>query len=242
MPGMLDIALIALFSAVWPLVEYFVLWPRHVRAVDAGDPGARLRAYTRTLVEEWLLAAAVVAVMLGAGRSLGVLNLAAPHGWRLVFGAALPLAYLVLIVVQGRALAGRTESLAKLRKRLEPLRALVPHTAAEFRLFVPLSVTAGICEEFLFRGYLVWVLRAWIGLYPAAAASMVLFGLAHAYQGVSFGVRAFFAGVAMGVLALVTGSLLPGMALHALIDAGSGWITYMAMREPATGATAGSAA
>jgi hypothetical protein len=39
----------------------------------------------------------------------------------------------------------------------------------------------------------------------------------------------------MGLLALVTGSLLPGMALHALIDLGSGWITYMAMRESPAG-------
>jgi membrane protease YdiL (CAAX protease family) len=52
---------------------------------------------------------------------------------------------------------------------------------------------------------------------------------------VKFGVRAFYAGVGMGLLALVTGSLLPGMALHALIDLGSGWITYMAMRESPAG-------
>jgi len=176
--------------------------------------------------------------MLYAGRSLGVLNLAAPQGWRLAVCAALPLAYLALIVTQGRMLAGRPEALAKLRKRLQPLRALVPHTPAEYRLFVPLSITAGICEELLFRGYLVWVLRSWIGLYPAAGASMVLFGLGHVYQGASFGVRAFFAGAAMGVLALVTGSILPGMALHALIDLGSGWITYMAMRSDQSSTTA----
>jgi membrane protease YdiL (CAAX protease family) len=128
---------------------------------------------------------------------------------------------------------------------LQPLRALVPHTAGEFRLFVPLSFTAGICEELLFRGYLVWVLQQWIGLWPAAAVSAVLFGLAHAYQGRQFGVRAFFAGVGMGLLALVTGSLLPGMVLHALIDLGSGWITYMAMRtrpvRPASDAAAATA-
>src|SRR5438045_183706 len=226
MPGPLDLALIVLFSAVWPLVEYFVLWPRHVRAVDAGDPGARSRTYTRTLWEEWLFSAAVVAVMLYAGRSLGVLNLASPHGWRLAVGVALPLAYLALIVTQGRMLAGRPEALTKLRKRLQPLRALVPHTPAEYRLFVPLSITAGICEELLFRGYLVWVLRSWIGLYPAAVASMIVFGLGHAYQGFKFGVRAFLAGVFMGLLALTTGSILPGMALHALIDLGSGWVLY----------------
>lgn len=241
MPGWLDVALVVLFAAVWPLTEYFVLWPRHVRAVDAGDPGARSRAYTRTLWEQWLLAAAAVALMLSSGRELGVLWLQLPHGWRLWLGVGLPAVYGVLVLTQGRALAGRPESLAKLRDRLRPLRALVPHTAGEYRLFVPLSFTAGICEEFLFRGYLVWVLQAWIGLLPAAAVSMVVFGLAHAYQGWKFGVRAFFAGIVMGVLALVTGSLLPGMALHALVDLGSGWITFMAMREDSAAAGAGRA-
>ena len=232
MPGWIDVALIVLFAAVWPLLEYFYLWPRHVRALDAGDSNARSRTYIRTLWEEWLLAAAVVAVMLQAGRPLSELFLRVPHGWRLWLGVALPVAYGLLILTQGRALAAKPASLAKLRERLKALRALIPHTAGEYRLFVPLSFTAGICEELLFRGYLVWVLQHWIGLWPAAGVSMVVFGLGHAYQGRQFGVRAFFAGVGMGLLALATGSLLPGMALHALIDLGSGWITYMAMREP----------
>ena len=38
--------------------------------------------------------------------------------------------------------------------------------------------------------------------------------------------------MAMGALALVTGSLVPGMVLHAMIDIGSGLVTYMAMRTP----------
>ena len=45
---------------------------------------------------------------------------------------------------------------------------------------MPLCFTAGICEELLFRGYLVWVLKAWIGLGAAAGVIMVIFGLAHA--------------------------------------------------------------
>ena len=236
MPGPLDLALVVLFAAVWPLAEYFVFWPRHLRRIEAGDPLARSSAYTRGLWEQWLLTAAVVGVMLYAGRSLDVIGLRLPTGWRLWLGLGLPLAYGMLAIAQGRALATRPASLAKLRARLTPLRALIPHTAAEYRLFMPLSVTAGICEELLFRGYLVWVLQHWLGQWPAAVTSMVIFGLAHMYQGRTFGVRAFFAGVAMGLLAIGTGSLLPGMALHALIDLISGWITYMAMREPAAGA------
>lgn len=231
MPGWLDIALVFLFAAVWPLLEYFYLWPRHARAVDAGDPNARSRAYVRTLWEEWALAAAAVAVMLSADRPLSLLLLRMPHGWRLWLGATLPVVYLVLLLQQRGAIARKPAKMAKLRETLKPLRALVPHTPREYRLFVPLSITAGFCEELLFRGYLVWVLQHWLGLWAAAGVSMVIFGLAHAYQGWQFGVRAFFAGVAMGLLALVTGSLLPGIVMHALVDLGGGSVTYMVMRE-----------
>ena len=239
MPHALDVALVILFAALWPLAEYLWLWPRHARAVEAGVPGARSGKYTQTLVEEWILAAAVLALTFRFARPLSTLGLVAPHGWRLWLGVALPLTYLALIVVQARALAAKPESQAKLRQKLEPLRALIPHTPGEFRLFVPLCVTAGICEELLFRGYLVWVLQSWIGLWAAAGVSMVSFGVGHAYQGFKFGVRAFYAGVFMGLLALATRSILPGMALHALIDLGSGWVTYSAMRsgqaaDPAT--------
>lgn len=236
MPGSLDIALVLLFSAVWPLAEYFYLWPRHTRAVDAGDVNARSRTYVRTLFEEWFLAAAAVAVMLSAGRPLSALFLRMPHGWRLWLGIALPVAYLVLVVQQRAAIATRPATMAKLRESLKPLRALIPHTAREYALFVPLCITAGICEELLYRGYLVWVLQHWLGLWGAAGVSTVVFGLAHSYQGRQFGMRAFFAGIGMGLLALATGSLLPGMVLHAIIDLGGGSVTYMVMRESPSGA------
>ena len=142
MPGWLDVAFIVLFAAVWPLLEYFVLWPRHARAVDAGDPGARSRVYTRTLVEEWSLAACCVALVLVPGRSFAALGVSMPEGWRLWLGVALPMVYGALVLVQGRMLAARPESLAKLKAKLAPLRALVPHTAGEYRLFVPLCFTA----------------------------------------------------------------------------------------------------
>lgn len=231
MPGWMDVALIVLFAAVWELVEYFWLWPQHVRAVDSGDPGARPRAYVRTMLQQWTLSAAVFALMVRGGRPLSALFLVVPHGWRLWVGVALPVAYLVLIVQQAGAIAKSPKTIAKLRETLQPLRALVPHTAGEYRLFVPLCFTAGFCEELLFRGYFVWVAQHWIGLWPAAGLSMVSFGLAHAYQGRKFGIRAFYAGVAMGLLALVTRSLLPGMLLHALIDLGGGTVTYIVMRD-----------
>ena len=227
--GVLDVLLVVGFAAILPLWSHFVVWPKHVAAVDAGDPGARSRVYVRTLLEEWAFALAAVALFVAGGRSLGALWLVAPTGWRAWVGFGLPLIYAALVVIQGRALGVNPKALTRLRARMHPLRALIPHTPGEFRLFLPLAATAGICEEFLFRGYLVWVLAAWIGVLPGAIVSMVVFGLAHGYQGGKFGFRAALVGVFLGAMALVTRSLLPGILLHAAIDMGSGWITYMAM-------------
>ena len=229
MPNVFDVLLVLVFAVLIPLWSHFVLWPRHVLAVESGDTRARSRIYVRTLIEQWALVAAAVALCLAGRRSLDALWLGAPHGWRAWVGYALPVAYGLLLLLQGRAIVARPATLTALRAKLKPLRALIPHTPGEYRLFVPLSVTAGICEEFLFRGYLVWVLAFWIGVVPAAIVSMAVFGLAHGYQGGKFGFRAFGVGVLLGVMALVTRSVLPGMLLHAAIDLGSGWITYTAM-------------
>jgi len=228
MPNVFDVLLVLAFAVLLPMWSHFILWPRHERAVDAGDVRARSREYVRTIAAEWALVAAAVVLMIVNGRSLSGLWLAPPVGWRAA-GYALPVVYAVLVLVQARAIASKPAALAKLRAKWQPLRALIPHTPGEYRLFALLSITAGFCEEFLFRGYLVWVLQLVMGLIPAAIVSMVLFGLAHGYQGGKFGFRAAMAGVAMGVLALVTRSLLPSMLLHAVMDLGGGWVTYMAM-------------
>jgi len=231
MPVLFDWILVVLVAVVWPLFEYFWLWPRHVRAVEAGDPTARSRVYAQTIFEQWGLTAAVLALTFALARPLASLGLRPPQGWISAVAITITMAYAILIVLQARALARKPATRARFRRRIQPLRALLPHTPGEFRRFILLSITAGICEELLFRGYLVWVLQSLIGLWPAAIVSMVVFGLGHAYQGRAHAPRAFLAGVFLGLLALGTRSILPGMALHALIDAGSGWVTHLAVRD-----------
>ncbi len=234
MPGWLDVTLVLAFAAAWPVYELLVGWPQLVRDVERGDPMARRRAYQETIALQWLFVAATMAITLAMGRSLDTVGLHVPEGWRLWLGVGLPLAYTVLGVAQLRQLAAKPEALVALRTQLTPLKALLAHTRLEWRWFTPLAVTAGICEELLFRGYLVWVLGAWLGVWVAASISVVSFGLAHAYQGRQFGVRAFLAGVVMGALALATGSVLPGMVLHAVVDLTGGYAGYLALRaEPA---------
>ena len=97
--------------------------------------------------------------------------------------------------------------------------SLLPHTAAEIAVYSLLTVTAGICEEIIFRGYLQ---RQFSVFFKSAAAGVVLqgimFGASHGYQGPKFMVIIVVYGVMFGLLAQSRRSLRPGMIAHFLQD------------------------
>jgi len=232
MPTVVDYSLVVAFAVLVTLYEVFVYWPRFRAAVATGVRGARVRGYRRIIAGEWLFAIACLAIWLGAGRPLADLRLTAPSGWRLAAGIGIIVVFGLLITQQLRAMARMDDTQrAALRPKLGELSYLLPHSPDEARWFTVLSVTAGICEELLYRGYLVWVLQPWLGAAGAMAASIVLFGLGHGYQGKKHFLKATLAGAVMGAIVVVTGWLVPAMIVHALIDVGSGAAGYAVMRE-----------
>src|SRR6516225_10284587 len=98
MPNAIDVLLVLVFAVLLPLWSHFISWPKHERAVDAGDPRARSRAYVRTMLEQWALVVAALVLMLANRRSLDGLWLAMPVGWRNA-GFALALVYVALVIV-----------------------------------------------------------------------------------------------------------------------------------------------
>jgi membrane protease YdiL (CAAX protease family) len=99
--------------------------------------------------------------------------------------------------------------------------AVLPRTATERRLFTVVGVTAGICEEWLYRGFFLAVVAAVGGGLPTGVlvvVAAVAFGLAHAYQGPAGIVTTGLLGGVMAAIYLQTGSLLLPVLLHAVID------------------------
>jgi hypothetical protein len=89
----------------------------------------------------------------------------------------------------------------------------------------------------------IWVFTPALGWWGAAALSLLAFTAGHAYQGWSGASRSAVAGTLFTLLVLATGSLIPAMLLHALIDAGSGVIAWLVLRdEPVNGEFAGAGA
>ncbi len=77
------------------------------------------------------------------------------------------------------------------------------------------AVIAPVLEEFVFRGILYATIRRQLGPWGSILISAVIFSLAHGY-GVVGGLTIFLSGILWVWAYEKTGSLLPGMAAHAL--------------------------
>jgi membrane protease YdiL (CAAX protease family) len=87
--------------------------------------------------------------------------------------------------------------------------------------FAMLAVTAGICEEVVFRGFgFAYVRFLWPGVTDGwlIVITSVVFGLAHLYQGPRGVLLTGLAGAVFASMTVETGSLLPAIAVHAMVD------------------------
>jgi membrane protease YdiL (CAAX protease family) len=82
------------------------------------------------------------------------------------------------------------------------------------------SIVAGICEETGFRGYMQVPLEKKYGPGPAIILTSVVFMLIHLSHSWAAPIlpHIFFASVLLGILSYKSGSLLPGMIGHSILD------------------------
>jgi membrane protease YdiL (CAAX protease family) len=96
---------------------------------------------------------------------------------------------------------------------------LNPHGAVEVALWVMMSLTAGFCEELVYRGYLQRQVASLTGSASLAVLiQAVIFGAGHWYQGLRMVFVITVLGALFGVLAQWRKSLRPGMISHAWSD------------------------
>jgi CAAX protease family protein len=234
----LDHILFVVICLASPLIDWLWLYPRLRRATAAGVAGARVRGYILTMLTSWGLTACVIALWLAFGRPFDYLRLGIGNPPRAGIGLALAAAYAVFAWMQRRAVLRQPDAAELVRRQLGRADALMPHTPREYRLFRMVAITAGICEEVLYRGFVMWYLALWITVIPAALVSSILFGFAHIYIGIPHVIRTMIVGAVFAVVALGTGSLWPAIVLHAVIDLFSGDLVYRTLHAVQPGAEA----
>lgn len=237
---------IARFAASIILAAYVawevVRFPAQYRVLKVslanGDVMARLRVYKRAIAFEWVSALLALLALGFDWSRLTPKLLPIDRGWLLrsvwgghtgrstlggmAAGAALAIIGLAIAGRRGkrRRSPARRKSPPEFKKLLPDFSALIPVSAHERYLWSGVAVSAGVCEEVVFRGWLLptlSVLPSMTGVALICAAS-VLFGLAHVYQGVAGVIVTSFIGAVFCVLYVITGSLLVPIVLHILID------------------------
>jgi membrane protease YdiL (CAAX protease family) len=184
------------------------------------DGRALQRFYRVKLVQQTAMAAAAVAAVTAApGIGWAGVGLAWPSGPKAAGSLAVAGELVAVALVSGvffRWLARRGRRVPGQRL----FAAMLPRTRDDRWWAFAVAIGAGISEELVCRGLLIAAGIGVVGLSPwgAATAAVVIFGLAHAYQGVAGMVLTAIAAVLFVWLYFTTGSLLPGMVVHAAID------------------------
>lgn len=107
--------------------------------------------------------------------------------------------------------------------------SLLPQTRGERAIFLLLCLLVGLVEEFLFRGFAFFTISGLAGPLFAGSIVTISFALQHGIQDAIGIVRAFVLGVLLLIPVLVTGSLLPSIVAHAVVDVFSGLYGRAAM-------------
>jgi len=193
-----------------------------------GEHADRVHSYLIALAWEWLMFALVVLGVRRAHVDLG--TLIGPR-WRSSralladVGIAAGFWICTALLLQLLSLLLRATSAGAIQ-------AMLPRGAGQIALWVVLSVSAGICEEAVFRGYLqrqlIAVLRSGLAGILLAA---VVFGFGHAYQGWRLAIVDGVYGALFGVLAYWRRSVRPGMIAHAWNDAFMGILGASLLRS-----------
>jgi membrane protease YdiL (CAAX protease family) len=215
------VALLLLAAPVYGWLDYRKLQAR----LAAGQSVARLREYQATIALQWGLSAVLLLTWFAQDRAAGALGLTVPLDRRSLLGLGVTLAALAFLAYQWYAI-GRIDEAdrARLRAQLAGARELLPTDDAEHRWFRALALTAGICEELIYRGFLIAYAAHWLGEIGGLLAAALGFGLGHFYQGRAGVLKTTLVGIAAGWLYQRTGALLWPMILHAALDLQGGAI------------------
>jgi membrane protease YdiL (CAAX protease family) len=215
------------FWLIFLFLSVVIPWRGYVRlkkllALPSVDSKEKLALYAVTIAFQWVLVGVVAWRAFARGLTLQDMGLGHQPWFGIVsaglFGAVCigALQWLNLRRI-GKMEGEAPELLRKLANRLLPVNLL------EYLPYSALAITAGVCEEFVYRGFGIAAFsKAGLPLWLVVVFSSILFGLAHAYQGRGGIVSTGIFGVLLAIGRLELASLIPVMMWHAGLDLAAG--------------------
>ncbi len=223
-----DHLIAAMLMIVAPM---YTLLRRRTRSIEGMvfNTAQKNSLYLANSLFQWGIVAGVVVAWVLQGHPISAMGLQLPNLelW--------PWVILVTLVFWGAYAwntwrqIGTPEALEETRAQWHNKTPFMPANLREFFAFIGMALTAGICEEILFRGFLMTYLQALSYGSPkfqSMVVSAAVFAVLHVYQGRVAALKIFVFSMAFGALYLLTNSILFSILVHALVDLVSGWIGF----------------
>jgi CAAX protease family protein len=215
------------FWLIFVFLGVVIPWRGYLRlkkllALPSVDSREKLALYAVTIAFQWVLVGVVTWRAFARGLTLQAMGLGVQSWVGMVSAGVLGAGLIgglqwVNLRRIGKMEGEAPELLRKLANRLLPVNLL------EYLPYSALAITAGVCEEFVYRGFGIAAFsKAGLPLWLVVIISSILFGLAHAYQGRSGIVSTGIFGVLLAIGRLWLGSLVPVMMWHAGLDLAAG--------------------
>ncbi len=182
----------------------------------------RLVLYASTIAFQWLAVVAVAWRAWAHGYTASQLGLSLHDRTRLIVASIVGAATIATLQWLNLRRVGKVPL-----ERRGPLQAIaeriLPQSSVELLPYLALAITAGLCEEFLYRGFGMAVFsRLGLQAWAVVLLSSILFGLAHSYQGRGGIVMTLLIGVILGMSRIVYDSLVPAIFWHSAVDVVAG--------------------
>jgi hypothetical protein len=173
--------------------------------------------YLQAVIFEWLIVGYVV---IGVRRQGGSLRQLIGGSWKRVRDFGRDVLVASVFWIAALVCLGALKLALHANRDVDAVRFLAPQSRGDIAVWILVSLTAGFCEETIFRGYLQRQFLAWTGNPPLGILlAAAIFGSVHAYQGAKQTILLGAFGALFGILAYQRRSLRPGIMAHAWNDA-----------------------
>lgn len=211
------------YIAILAVLAIIVPWRSSARVQMLLDSetlaqGERTALYVSTMIFQWGVSAIILWRARAHGVSVAQLGLDVPNLKRGLLVAIVLSALLVLNQVFGvRRIATMPPEKRGLIARLA--QKLLPRSWSEIVAGVALVGTVGVCEEFIYRGFIEAIFQQeFASVVVGAVISAMFFAVAHVYQGKRGLVTTFIVGLIFSGTRIWTDSLMPSMVIHFAVD------------------------
>ena len=182
----------------------------------------RLALYASTIAFQWFAVAVVAWRAWAHGYTASQLSLTIPDRSRILVPSIVGAATIAALQWLNLRRVGKLP--VEARGSLQALaERILPQSTVELLPYLALAITAGLCEEFLYRGFaMAALLNVGLQAWAVVLLSSVLFGLAHSYQGRGGIVMTLMIGLILGTSRLAYDSLVPAVFWHSAVDVVAG--------------------